>query len=65
MNSFPREISAIVLATTARTSFAKFKKDYRIGCFINLVEWRSSTKALQNTGIQKPQPKDYKVIINL
>jgi hypothetical protein len=65
MNSFPREISAIVLATTARTSFAKFKKDYRIGCFINLVEWRSSTKALQSTGIQKPQPKDYKVIINV
>ena len=76
LNCFPKEtkdktdkkesqvISAIFLATTARTCFTKFKKDYRIGGFINLLEWRSFKRAFQNSEIQEPHPQDHRVIIN-
>jgi len=37
---FPNEISPIKLATAARNCFQKYKNDYKIGSFINLVEWR-------------------------
>jgi len=60
---FPKEISAIKLATTATTSIQKFKTDFSIGSFIYLVEWRCYTESLSYHFLQKSRSKDYKILI--
>ncbi len=63
LNSFPKEISAITLASTARLCIKKFQNDYKIGSFFNLLEWRCSTTDVNNLYVQKPRPQDYTVIV--
>ena len=64
LNLFPKEISALKLASAAREALLKFKHDYKICSFYNLIEWRTSTDALESHQPTYPNPCDYTVIIN-
>ena len=64
MNSYPGEISAASLATSALKSLTKMKNDYKIGSFFNLLEWRSSETAILSPIAHQPDPRGFKVIIN-
>ena len=48
LNCFPKEISATRLAITARTCCTKFREDYMISSFLNMIEWRCTKDFLQN-----------------
>jgi hypothetical protein len=64
LNCFPKEISAIKLTSTARICIAKYKNDYKIGRFINLVEWRASRSDVINQRHITPQPQDFRTNID-
>jgi len=64
LNCFPKEISAIKLASTARICIAKYKNDYKISSFINMVEWRASRSDIINHQHIALQPQDYRTIID-
>lgn len=61
---FPKEISATKLVNIATDCLRKFKNDYRIGSFFQLIERRCQTDTFSNCYIEKPQPEDYIVLIN-
>ena len=64
LKAFPKEISAVHLATTARTCLTKFRNDFKIGGFHNLLEWRCSIDAQEDTQTYKPDPQDYRLLIS-
>jgi hypothetical protein len=64
INCFPHEISAIKLASTARSCFRKFKNDYKIGSLLHLVEWRCKKSDIDSDRCQLPKPEDYKILID-
>jgi hypothetical protein len=48
LNCFPKEISATCLVITAWTCCTKFREDYMISSFLNMIEWRCTKDFLQN-----------------
>jgi len=61
---FPGEISALKLASSARSCIQKFKEDYKICGFHNLVEWRCCEDCMTNESLQKPASNEYRIIIS-
>jgi hypothetical protein len=57
INCFPKEISALKLASTAINCIKKFKNDYKLGSFHQLMEWRfcieDLDKTIHNIHVQK------------
>ena len=51
------------LATSAKKCINKFRADYKIGSFINLVEWRCLRASVSYHYMQSPRDQDYKIII--
>ena len=61
---FPKEISDLNLAATARSTIEKFQSDYRICSFYHLKEWRCYKYAFSSLFIQRPRSQDYTTIIS-
>jgi hypothetical protein len=61
---FQGEVSAVKLATTARITLEKFKNDYKIGGFCNLVEWRCKKDEMEMFFQQKPEIQDYQTLLH-
>jgi hypothetical protein len=64
INPFPREYSALRLASAARLALTRFKEDYKHYGFYNLIEWRTSRQDIINMTQQRPQIRDYRTNIN-
>mgnify|MGYP000952583065 CR=1 FL=1 len=60
---FKELIGAPKLATTASKCIKKFKIDYMIGSFINLMEWRCYSTSLSYHYIHQPREQDYQILI--
>jgi hypothetical protein len=60
---FSRDISSVKLALTAGKAFEKYKNDYMLCSFYNLMEWRISRAAKESNDITPPFPHEYKVVI--
>ena len=61
---FAGEISALQLASSARIGIEKLKNDYKICCFYNIIEWRSTREDVTSMRMQQPKIEDYKILIN-
>jgi hypothetical protein len=64
VNCFSKEISPHKLANCAKTCIRKFKDDYKLGSFYNLMEWRCQKNELEENMCQHPHQQDYMSIID-
>jgi hypothetical protein len=64
INCFPKEISPKRLGSAAKTSFQKFKNDYKVSSLINLVEWRCCKTYLGESYNTPIFPRHFKIIID-
>jgi hypothetical protein len=64
INCFPKEISALKLASSAINCIKKFKNDYKLGSFHQLMEWRCCIEDLDKIYSQHPHPEEFTTIIN-
>jgi len=60
---FSGEISPIKLATAARDAIRKFKNDYKLVGFYNIIEWRRSKRDAESNILITPRPDQYKTLI--
>jgi hypothetical protein len=64
VNCFSKEISPHKLAYCVKTCIKKFKDDYKLGSFYNLMEWRCQKNDLEKNMCQHPHQQDYRSIID-
>jgi hypothetical protein len=56
--------NSLKLANCAKMYIRKFKDDYKLGSFYNLMEWRCQKKELEENMCQHPHQQDYMSIID-
>jgi hypothetical protein len=61
---FSGEISALRLASCARSTIEKFKNNYTMCSFYKLMEWQRSREDSFHSNVQNPKPEEYKIIID-
>jgi len=61
---FPREFSALKLASCARLAIDKLKEDYKYYGFYHRIEWRMLRSDIDREVQHQPRRNEYKVIIN-
>jgi hypothetical protein len=64
LNYFPREISAVRLANAAKGCFDKYRRDYEIGSFKNMMEWRCCLTDFDHDQLQELRICDFRKIID-
>jgi hypothetical protein len=64
LNCFPKEISAVRLANTAKRCFSKYRHDYEIGSFKNMMEWRCCLTDLDHDQLQEVKICDFRKIVD-
>jgi hypothetical protein len=60
---FSGEISPIKLATAARDAMRKFRNDYKLVGFYNIIEWRRSKRDAESNVLIIPRLDQYKILI--
>jgi hypothetical protein len=60
---FSGEMSPIKLATAARDAMRKFRNDYKLVGFYNIIEWRRSTRDAESNVLIIPRLDQYKTLI--